>query len=81
MSKHKQVEGCESLTYNDRELLGLLKNKNKYKAVIDNDIVWVVDKELEDQDVDNVVVGDFDSYGQDFIMALFEYMNMDAEYC
>lgn len=81
MNKHQRIEGCESLTYNDRELFGLLKNKRKYRAVIDNDIIWVIDKDLLEQEADDVNVGDFDSYGEDFIMAMFEYMNMDAEYC
>ena len=61
MNKHQRIEGCEQLTYNDRELLGLLKNKEKYRAIIDNDIVWVIDKELLEQDAEDIAVGDFDS--------------------
>lgn len=77
----KRVEGCQSLTYGDLVLFRLLINKDKFQAIIDNDIIWVIDKELEKREADDITVGSFDSYGEDFIMAMFEYMNMDAEYC
>lgn len=75
----KQVEGCQYLTYNDCELFEKLKKrvekKVEYKAVVDNDIIWVVHI-VTDKDI-----GSFDSYGEDFIIAMFEYMQMNAKHC
>ena len=63
------------LTENDCELFEKLKNRVECKAVVDNDVVWVEDK------LDHEIVGYFDSYGEDFIIAMFEYMQMDAGHC
>lgn len=74
--------GFQSLRKSDIQLFNLLsKNRDRYYAVVDNDGIWVVDQRLEEQEADDAVVGSFFNYGQEFIMSMFEYMNMDAEYC
>ena len=73
------AEGKCALTVNDVKLLNLLKeNPGKYKVVVDNDIVWVEDTNIY---AEKGIVGDFSSYGDALIIALFEYMNMPVEYC
>lgn len=81
-NKHKRIDGCMSLTYNDKELFDLLKeDKDRYYAVIDNDIIWVIDKKLLEEAVFDITIGRFDNYGEEHIMSMFEYMEMNAEYC
>lgn len=63
------------LTENDCKLFEKLKKRVEYKAVVDNDIIWVVTTDTNED------VGSFDSYGEDFIIAMFEYMQMEAEHC
>lgn len=100
---YERAEGCKELRKGDVKLFNLLmREKDRYYAIIDNDTILVIDKELElklesineDADVgedieteeyiemeENVVVGVFHSSGERFIMAMFEYMNINAEYC
>lgn len=68
-----RVEGCQYLTHEDIELFEKLKD-NAYQAVVDNDIIWVIDGSNEH-------VSEFSTYGEDFIIAMFEYMNMYADHC
>lgn len=73
------AEGKSELTNNDVKLLNLLKeNPGKYKVVVDNDFVWVEDTDIY---AEKGIVGDFSSYGDALIVALFEYMNISVEYC
>jgi hypothetical protein len=61
---------------NDSGLLDKLRhgdNENKLIVIVDNDIVWVEDKETGE------IVGEFDEYGERFIVTLFKYMGIDAD--
>ena len=73
------IEGKIELTNNDVKLLELLRNNpGKYKVIVDNDAVWVEDT---DEFAEKGIVGDFSSYGDQLIVALFAYMNISVDYC
>jgi hypothetical protein len=74
---NQRIEGKEELTFNDKMLLDLIKSDIKrYKIVVDNDNVWV-----EDQQKDDIIVGDFSSYGDELIISILEYIGISVEYC
>ena len=54
----------------------LLEDKdNKYRVVVDNDCIIVVDTEREE------TIHNFWNYGQELIVELFKYIGIDAEEC
>jgi hypothetical protein len=56
----------------------LLKDKGvKYRIVIDNDSVYVLDKTDEDADT----VHNFDEFGDYLLKQVFEHLGLDAEFC
>ena len=65
---------------NDKQLfLALLKNKNKYKILIDNDCVTVCKKEDWEQDIDVDFV-DFNEYGYHLLDEIFSALGLDSEF-
>jgi hypothetical protein len=55
----------------------LIQDKGKrYRVVIDNDSVWVEDKENNDEPIH-----DFSKYGYELVEESFKYLGMDAELC
>lgn len=64
------------LSRNDVKLLNkAIKEKDKYKIVVDNDCITLVDKNNEE------IYEDFSSYGQDFIVDILQFMETDTDYC
>lgn len=64
------------LSRNDVELLNrAIKEKDKYKIVVDNDCITLVNKNNEE------IYEDFSSYGQDFIVDILQFMETDTDYC
>lgn len=54
----------------------LLEDKdNKYRVVVDNDCIIVVDTEREE------IIHNFWNYGQALIVELFKYIGIEAEEC
>lgn len=63
----------------DKQLfLTLLKNKNKYKILIDNDCVTVCKKEDWEQNIDVDFV-DFNEYGYYLLNEIFSVLGLDSE--
>lgn len=62
----------------DKQMLDrLLEDKGKrYLVVIDNDAVWVTDK-----DNDGEMVHEFHEFGYYLLQQVFEHLGMDAEFC
>lgn len=57
----------------------LMEDKGKrYKIVVDNDSVWIEDK---NGDLSNDIVHTFNGYGWQFIVDLMEYLGLDATEC
>lgn len=52
-----------------------LENPKRYKIVVDNDCIDVVDDEL------NVYAYTFDEYGCHFVVQFMSYLGHNAEYC
>jgi len=48
---------------------------NQYKVIIDNDCVSVDDIEKEEN------IYNFEHFGYEFILELFQYLNISAEMC
>ena len=64
------------LSRNDVKLLNrAIKEKDRYKIVVDNDCITLVDKNNEE------IYEDFSSYGQDFIVDILQFMETDTDYC
>lgn len=62
----------------------IFKNKDKYKILVDNDCVSVIDKE-ELRKFDNDEIDDYDSesfycFGYELLAELFSYLDIDADY-
>jgi len=54
----------------------LMQDKsNQYKVIIDNDCVSVDDIEKEEN------IYNFEHFGYEFILELFQYLNISAEMC
>ncbi|WP_010497822.1 hypothetical protein [Paenibacillus elgii] len=66
-----------NLTTHDKYLLDkMIKEKRRYKVIVDNDAVYIQD--LQDEEEDNWIP--FDQYGYEFIVSLFEYLGFQAEF-
>lgn len=64
----------------DKQLfLALLKNKEKYKILVDNDCVTVCKKEDWEQDIDVDFV-DFNEYGYYLLNEIFLALGLDSEF-
>ena len=79
-------ESCENLKFeylkklDDKQLfLTLLKNKDKYKILIDNDCVTVCKKEDWEQDMYTNSV-DFNEYGYYLLNEIFSALGFDSEF-
>jgi len=48
----------------------------KYRVVVDNDSVWV-----EDKDLDGAVYHTFSEYGYHLLVQAFQFLGFDADYC
>jgi|AntRauTorcE11897_2_1112592.scaffolds.fasta_scaffold13382_2 hypothetical protein len=57
----------------DQKLLKMAK-KNNYEIVVDNDSVWVLNKNGE-------YIDSFDKYGYHLLVEIFNYIGIDARYC
>lgn len=65
----------ETFTEGEIKLLNMaISNPEKYSIQVDNDHVFVVDMELDE------FIGDFYSYGQEFIVALLRHFGASAEF-
>ncbi len=51
-----------------------IKEKDKYNIAVDNDCITVVDKNNDE------IYEDFDSWGEDFIVDILQYLGADADY-
>lgn len=61
----------------DKQILDtLIQDKGvKYAVVVDNDSVWVEDKEKHE------CIHDFREYGYHLLLQVFVYLGLDADYC
>jgi len=64
----------------DKEMMDkLIEDKGiKYKIYVDNDYIFVLDKQYEEYD-ERTVVYEFTNYGWEFIIDLMEYLKLDCE--
>jgi len=79
-------ESCENPKFEDLKklddkqlFLTLLKNKDKYKILIDNDCVTVCKKEDWEQDICGDSV-DFNEYGYYLLNEIFSALGFDSEF-
>lgn len=67
----------------DKDLIKLLKdNPQKYKVEVDNDVVTVIQILTKEQDEDinfDFEYYNFEKFGQDMIVMLFEELGIQAE--
>ena len=63
------------MTKEEREWLRKIKDNPSYKIVVDNDSIWI-DGLIEDD-----MVFEFQSYGQDFIVDMMNELGYFAEHC
>ena len=62
----------------DSKLLGLvIANRDKYIITVDNDNISIYEKDTED--IEGSFVGDFDSFGDEFICEMFNYLGCNVE--
>jgi len=61
----------------DNKMIDMLvqDKSKKYKLVIDNDSVWVVDVETDK------IIHMFEDYGYEMVVELFKYLGTNAELC
>ena len=66
----------------DKQMLEmLLQDKGeRYRVVIDNDSVWVVDK-TKDEEKEDVTVHNFTEFGYYLLKQVFEHLGLDADFC
>jgi len=64
----------------DKEMMDkLIEDEGiKYKIYVDNDCIFVLDKQYEEYD-DRAIVYEFTNYGWEFIIDLMEYLKLDCE--
>lgn len=74
----QKIEKLKNL--NDKQLLlELLKDKDKYKILIDNDCVTVCEKENWEQNIEPSFV-DFKEYGYYLLNEIFLALGLDSEF-
>jgi hypothetical protein len=56
----------------------ILHNKDRYKIVVDNDVVWVQDNEKDEEDEDYWVA--FNEYGYNLIPTIFKHLGVKADF-
>lgn len=61
----------------DKKMMDILvKDKgDKYKVVVDDDNIYVLDVEKDES------IYNFEKYGCELILQLFQYLNINAEMC
>ena len=58
----------------DKELFEMLKENDNYHVGVDNDYVWVEDK-------NGKFVESFNKYGFHLLVEIFNFIGIEADYC
>lgn len=62
----------------------VLENKDRYKVMVDNDCIMVVNKEdfekYDNDEIEDYETKSFREYGYDLLAELFYYLGVDVDY-
>lgn len=57
-----------------------VENNSDYRVTVDNDCIYI-DKNVNEETDERECVFTFNSFGEDFIVNLLNYIGCNAEYC